>query len=165
MPKLVETGLLEEQRENWGSRAGFVLAAIGCHSLPVVRRPRVAILSTGDEIVQPGEAMRPGLVFDSNGRILAFAEDIGRHNALDKAVGTCLLQGGTAAGHGVALSGRVSLEMLSKCACAGIELIAAVSAPTTLAVRAAEQCNITLCCSVRDSEATAFTGLQRVQVG
>jgi putative molybdopterin biosynthesis protein len=55
------------------SRETGVLAAIGCHELPVVRRPKVAILSTGDEIVQPGEAMRPGLVFDSNGRVIADA--------------------------------------------------------------------------------------------
>jgi len=55
------------------SRETGVLAAIGCSEVAVVRRPRVAILSTGDEIVQPGEAMRPGLVYDSNGRILADA--------------------------------------------------------------------------------------------
>ena len=55
------------------SRETGVLAAIGRGELSVVRRPRVAILSTGDEIVQPGETMRPGLVFDSNGRILADA--------------------------------------------------------------------------------------------
>ncbi len=55
------------------SRETGVLAAIGCEYVSVVRRPRVAVLSTGDEIVQPGEAMRPGLVFDSNGRILADA--------------------------------------------------------------------------------------------
>ncbi|MBW2425629.1 MAG: molybdopterin biosynthesis protein [Deltaproteobacteria bacterium] len=55
------------------SRETGVLAAIGCEQVMVVRRPRVAILSTGDEIVQPGETMRPGLVYDSNGRILADA--------------------------------------------------------------------------------------------
>jgi putative molybdopterin biosynthesis protein len=55
------------------SRETGVLAAIGRESISVVGRPRVAILSTGDEIVQPGETMRPGLVFDSNGRILADA--------------------------------------------------------------------------------------------
>jgi putative molybdopterin biosynthesis protein len=55
------------------SRETGVLAAIGRTEVRVRRRPRVAILSTGDEIVQPGEAMRPGLVFDSNGRILADA--------------------------------------------------------------------------------------------
>ena len=55
------------------SRETGVLAAIGCRDVHVVRRPRVAILSTGDEIVQPGEMLRPGLVYDSNGRILADA--------------------------------------------------------------------------------------------
>jgi putative molybdopterin biosynthesis protein len=55
------------------SRETGLLAAIGCESVQVFRRPRVAILSTGDEIIQPGEAIRPGLVFDSNGRILSDA--------------------------------------------------------------------------------------------
>ena len=55
------------------SRETGVLAAIGRDQLRVVRRPRVAILSTGDEIVSPGDEMRPGLVFDSNGQILCDA--------------------------------------------------------------------------------------------
>jgi putative molybdopterin biosynthesis protein len=55
------------------SRETGVLAAIGRLEVDVVRRPRVSIISTGDEIVQPGERMRPGLVYDSNGRILADA--------------------------------------------------------------------------------------------
>jgi putative molybdopterin biosynthesis protein len=55
------------------SRETGVLAAIGVQTVPVVRRPRVAVISTGDEIIAPGEAMKPGLVFDSNGRILADA--------------------------------------------------------------------------------------------
>jgi putative molybdopterin biosynthesis protein len=55
------------------SRETGVLAAIGRAELACRRRPRVAILSTGDEIVQPGEKMRPGLVYDSNGRVLADA--------------------------------------------------------------------------------------------
>ncbi|MDG2335768.1 MAG: molybdopterin biosynthesis protein [Myxococcota bacterium] len=55
------------------SRETGVLAAVGHSEILVVRRPRVAVLSTGDEIVQPGEPMRPGFVYDSNGRILADA--------------------------------------------------------------------------------------------
>jgi putative molybdopterin biosynthesis protein len=55
------------------SRETGVLAAIGRARVPVFARPRVAILSTGDEILQPGAAMRPGFVYDSNGRILADA--------------------------------------------------------------------------------------------
>ncbi len=55
------------------SRETGVLAAVGCANVAVVRQPRVAILSTGDEIIPPGEPMRPGLVYDSNSRILADA--------------------------------------------------------------------------------------------
>lgn len=101
------------------SRETGVLAAIGRDHVQVVRRPRVAILSTGDEIVQPGEAMRPGLIYDSNGRILAdavrelggepvflgaFRDDV---DALREALHTALadadmvlLSGGTSKGEG-----------------------------------------------------------------
>jgi putative molybdopterin biosynthesis protein len=101
------------------SRETGVLAAIGRREVRVVRRPRVAILSTGDEIVQPGETMRPGLVFDSNGRILAdavaelggepvfygaFRDDVDvLRSALDRALEEAdlvLLSGGTSKGEG-----------------------------------------------------------------
>jgi putative molybdopterin biosynthesis protein len=57
--------------EQLTARETGVLAALGLASVPVVRQPRVAILSTGDEIIAPGEPMQPGLVFDSNARVLA----------------------------------------------------------------------------------------------
>lgn len=101
------------------SRETGVLAAIGCDAVECIKRPRVAILSTGDEIVQPGEAMRPGLVFDSNGRILAdavrelggepvfhgaFRDDLpALRSALEAALGDSdmvLLSGGTSKGEG-----------------------------------------------------------------
>ena len=59
--------------ESLTSRETGVLAAVGVDSVPVWRRPRVAIFSTGDEIIEPGHEMKPGLVFDSNARILADA--------------------------------------------------------------------------------------------
>jgi putative molybdopterin biosynthesis protein len=101
------------------SRETGLLAAIGRAEVAVVRRPRVAILSTGDEIVQPGETMRPGLVFDSNGRILAdavrelggdpiffgaFRDDVGAlREALARGLAEAdvvLLSGGTSKGEG-----------------------------------------------------------------
>jgi len=111
------------------SRETGVLAAVGHAEIEVVRRPRVAILSTGDEIVQPGESMRPGLVYDSNGRILADAvRELGGEpffmgavrddlDALRQALGKALngadlvlLSGGTSKGEGD-LNGLVVEEL------------------------------------------------------
>jgi FdhD protein len=96
-------------------------------------------------------------VFDEGGKILACAEDTGRHNALDKAIGKCLLDGLETAGRGAALTSRLSVEMVSKCARAGIELVTAVSAPTSLAIDVGRRCNITMCAFVRETRATVFT--------
>jgi putative molybdopterin biosynthesis protein len=111
------------------SRETGVLAAIGCQRIPVLRRPRVAILSTGDEIVQPGEPMRAGLVYDSNGRILADAvreigaephflgafrdDEVALRRALHEALESAdlvLLSGGTSKGEGD-LNARVVAEL------------------------------------------------------
>lgn len=101
-------------------------------------------------------------VFDGDGEIFAFGEDIGRHSALDKAVGKCVLSDRSMKGAGVVLSGRVSLEMVSKAAKAGIELIAAVSAPSSMAVAVAEKWNITLCGFVRGKGLNVYTHPERV---
>lgn len=111
------------------SRETGVLAAVGRDRVAVVRRPRVAILSTGDEIVQPGAAMRPGLVYDSNGRILADAvreqgavplflgafrdDEAALREALGRALSEAdvvLLSGGTSKGEGD-VCGRVVEEL------------------------------------------------------
>ena len=101
-------------------------------------------------------------VYDENGEILTYAEDTGRHNALDKAIGKCLLDDIRTSGRGAALTSRLSLEMVGKCARAGIELITAVSAPTSMAIDVASKCNITLCAFVRETRATVFTHSVRV---
>ena len=101
-------------------------------------------------------------IFDERAELLACAEDTGRHNALDKAIGKCMLLGLPTAGRGVMLSGRVSVEMVGKCARAGLELITAISAPTSLAVDVADTCNITLCAFVREARATVFTHPRRI---
>src|SRR5205807_6072359 len=59
--------------ERLTSRETGVLAALGIDNVSVVRRPRVAVLSTGDELIAPGQPMRPGLVHDSNSTVLADA--------------------------------------------------------------------------------------------
>jgi FdhD protein len=101
-------------------------------------------------------------LFNGKGEFVSFAEDIGRHNALDKAIGKCLLLKLPTAGLGAVLSGRISFEMVSKCARAGIELICSVSAPTSLALKAASQCGITVVAFVRETRATIYTHPERV---
>jgi len=119
-------------------------------------RPRQALFSATGATHAAG-------ICDAQGRFRAFAEDVGRHNALDKAIGQCLLAGGSAVGCGALLSGRVSFELVAKCARAGVELIAAVSAPSSLAVRAAEHCGITLCGFVREGRATVYANPRRLR--
>lgn len=101
-------------------------------------------------------------LFDAEAGILALAEDLGRHNALDKVIGQYLLRGQSPAGCGVLLSSRLSLEMVCKAVRAGIEVIAAVSAPTSLAVETAERFGVTLCGFVRGGRATIFSHPARI---
>ena len=101
-------------------------------------------------------------VFDAQANMVAFGEDIGRHTALDKAIGKCLLAGVSPAGCVAALSGRASFEMVAKAARAGIEIIAAVSAPSSFAVEAAERWNVTLCGFVRPPCANVYTHPARI---
>ena len=101
-------------------------------------------------------------IFDGEGNMLSIAEDAGRHNALDKAIGKRLLADRSSHGSVAVLSSRASLEMIGKCARAGIELVSAISAPTSLAIDAARRCDITLCAFVRKTRATIFTNPRRV---
>jgi len=102
-------------------------------------------------------------IFTSSGEIIAFAEDLGRHSAFDKAIGKCLLNGQPMKGCAAVLSGRVSLEMVTKAARAGIELIVAVSAASSFAIEAADRWNITLCGFVRPDRANVYTHPERIR--
>jgi FdhD protein len=107
-------------------------------------------------------AAHAAAIFTADGRIVALAEDIGRHNAVDKAIGKCLLDRTDTSGLGAMLSGRASFELVAKAASAGLEVLAAVSAPSSLAIEVAEKCNITLCAFVRPGRATVYTHPRRI---
>ncbi len=97
------------------------------------------------------------------GEILAVFEDIGRHNAVDKVVGFLLEEDLLSRAGVLAVSGRVSFEIVQKCARAGIPVLSAISAPSSLAVECAERWGLTLAGFCRDDRATFYSGFGRVE--
>ncbi len=97
-------------------------------------------------------------------RILVFSEDIGRHNAVDKVIGFGLLEGISFEGKIMLASGRLSSEIVAKCARSGIPFVVSRAAPTTLAVRIAETAGLTLVGFVRGGKMNIYAGRERLRL-
>jgi len=101
-------------------------------------------------------------LFSRDGRLVASAEDVGRHNAVDKCVGQLLLTPPSAAADVLVVSGRVAFEIVQKAWLAGISALVAVSAPTTLAIELAREAGITLVGFARGDNLNIYSHPERV---
>ncbi len=121
-----------------------------------------SLFETKQTIFQLTGATHSASVFDLDRKMLAFAEDIGRHNAFDKVIGRLVLQGATQDAFLAIVSSRLSFEMVQKAAVLGLEVFCGLSAPTSMAVSMAEQLNITLIGFLRENSMSIYTHPERI---
>ncbi len=168
---------LRERRRSLAGRTGCGLC--GVDSLDAALRPvppsrgqdsvsrqaivwAMAALPAAQRLNRENGATHAAGWADAGGALVAVREDVGRHNALDKLAGALAKSGEGRGGGFVVVTSRCSYEMVQKAAALGAAAIAAVSAPTSLAIETAEAAGLPLVAFVRDGRLTVYAGAERI---
>jgi FdhD protein len=137
--------------------------------IPRTLRVEFSLLSRMQQIVKESQQVFAATggthaagIFSARGDLLAFSEDVGRHNALDKAIGKVLFSRKTSEAAVVVLSSRLSYEMVQKSARLKVEIVAGASAPTALAVDLAKSVELTLVGFLRSARCNVYSFPERM---
>jgi FdhD protein len=168
---------LQERRRSLAGRTGCGLCGVdsldaALRTVPSVAQPRpvsrlsieraMAALPAQQRLNRASGALHAAAWAAPDGALVSVREDVGRHNALDKLAGALARSDAAAAGGFVVVTSRCSYEMVQKAAAIGASAIAAVSAPTSLAIETAEQAGIALVAFVREGRLTAYACADRI---
>ena len=144
-------------------RSTFDVAADPVRVSPAVLAALPDRLRDAQRVFRRTGGLHAAGLFTSSGELLVAREDVGRHNAVDKIVGWAVLQDKLPlAGCALLVSGRASFELAQKAVLAGIPLLAAVSAPSSLAAELAEEAGLTLVGFLRGQSMNVYSGANRV---
>lgn len=131
--------------------------------MPAHRLPRlVGQITRRQAAYRAAGGIHAAAVFDATGRLIVVCEDIGRHNAVDKAVGHCLLRGIPLQDKLLISTGRASYDMVAKGVRLGVPILASISSPTSLAVELADALNCTLIGYLRGKTLNVYTHPWRI---